>query len=233
MGIRLRQVAFVAEDLPPVEAAIEEHLGLSLCFRDPGVEVFGLRNALYPVGEQLLEVVSPIQPGTTAGRLLEKRGGDGGYMVIFQVEDLAPFRQRVDDGGVRVVFEAVAEGVVGLHLHPSDIGGAIVSVDQSDEWATWPWAGPGWRDHICTAVVQAISAVEIQAEDPEAMASRWSEVLGCPAEGTAIVLDEGEIRFVEVADGRGEGVSAVEFAATQTGELEISGVRILLAPQAG
>ena len=233
MGVRLRQIAFVAEELPSAEAVIEESLGLSLCFRDPGVKVFGLENALYPVGEQLLEVVSPIQSGTAGGRLLEKRGGDGGYMVIFQVDDLGPVRQRLDGAGVRIVFEAVTDGVVGLHLHPSDIGGAIVSVDQTDEWESWPWAGPNWRDHVDTSVVRAISAVEIQAEDPETMANRWSEVLGYPAERTTIVLDEGEIRFVEVTDGRGEGVSAVEFVGDQSEELEISGVRILVTPKEG
>lgn len=233
MGMRLRQVAFVAEDLSLVEATIEESLGLSLCFRDPGVKVFGLKNALYPIGEQLLEVVCPIQPGTTAGRLLEKRGGDGGYMVIFQVDDLASVRQRLNETGVRIVFEAVAQGVLGLHLHPRDIGGAIVSVDQTDEWESWPWAGPSWRDHIDTSVVTAISAVEIQAENPETMARRWSEVLGYPAEKTTIALDEGEVRFVEVTDGRGEGVSAVELVGDQSEELEISGVRILVSPKEG
>ena len=82
-------------------------------------------------------------------------------------------------------------------------------------------------------MVRAISAVEIQAEDPETMANRWSEVLGYPAERTTIVLDEGEIRFVEVTDGRGEGVSAVEFVGDQSEELEISGVRILVTPKEG
>ncbi|MDP6982545.1 MAG: hypothetical protein QGG05_05620, partial [Candidatus Latescibacteria bacterium] len=44
----------VAADLAAVEANIEAHLGLSRCFRDPGVGFFGLDNALYPVGHQLL-----------------------------------------------------------------------------------------------------------------------------------------------------------------------------------
>jgi hypothetical protein len=79
---RLRQVALVARELDPVVAALERTLGLAVAFRDPGVAEFGLRNALFPVGDQFLEVVSPTQPGTTAGRLLERRGGDGGYMVI-------------------------------------------------------------------------------------------------------------------------------------------------------
>ena len=46
-------------------------LDLEVGFRDPGVELFGLRNAVIPVGDTFLEVVSPIKEGTTAGRLLE------------------------------------------------------------------------------------------------------------------------------------------------------------------
>ena len=214
MRMRLRQVVLAATDLAATEAAIVEQLGLSLCYRDPGVATFGLRNALFPVGHQLLEVVSPTQDGTTAGRLLDKRGGDTGYMVILEVDDLDAVRARIADAGARIVFEAVEHGIVGLHLHPADVGGAILSIDRPDTWGEWPWAGPDWRDHVRTDVVTEVVAVEIEANEPAAMAARWSEVLGRPVSGDSptIVLDEGEIRFV-TAGARGEGVSAFELRA--------------------
>ena len=188
--------------------------------------MFGLENVLYPVGEQVLEVVSPVEEDTTAGRLMTKRGGDGGYMVILQVDDLTSFRDRFRETETRVVFEATTEGVTGLHLHPRDVGGAILSVDQTDDWDAWPWAGPGWRDHIRTGVVQRISAVEVQAEFPETMAERWSEVLGRKNTDTSIALDNAEIRFVEATDSRGEGGSGLELVAAQSGDLEICGIRV-------
>ena len=104
--LRLRQIALVATDLASAEAEVTSALGVRLCFRDPGVGVFGLHNALFPVGDQFLEVVSPTREGTTAGRQLAKRGGDGGYMVLVQTDDLAGFRQRFADPGVRVAYEA-------------------------------------------------------------------------------------------------------------------------------
>ena len=213
MRMRLRQVVLAAGDLAAAEAAITERLGLSLCYRDPGVATFGLRNALFPIGHQLLEVVSPTQEGTTAGRLLDKRGGDSGYMVILEVDDIDSMRARIAAAGVRIVFEAVEEGIVGLHLHPADVGGAILSIDRPATWGEWPWAGPDWREHVRTDVVAAVVAVEIEASDPAAMAARWSEVLGRPVTGdtATIVLDEGEIRFVPAGD-RGEGVAAFELA---------------------
>ena len=232
MRTRLRQVALVAEDLPAAEGTIERELGVELCFRDPGVAAFGLVNALWPIGDTLLEVVSPAADGTTAGRLLDKRGGDGGYMVIVQVDDLAEARQRAEAADVRVVFEAVGEGITGLHLHPRDIGGAILSLDETDDWDDWPWAGPRWREHVRVDTVTDILAVEVEAHDPAAMAARWAEVLGTSADGTTVVLDEGEIRFVP-ASARGEGVSGFELAAAEGPDraIELCGCRArLVAP---
>ncbi len=206
MTMRLRQIVMVAEDLDAAEAAIERDLGLELCFRDPGVATFGLRNALFPIGDKLLEVVSPAQPGTTAGRQIDKRGGDSGYMVILEVDDLDALRQRFDEHDARIVFEATADGIVGLHLHPADVGGAILSVDRADTWGEWPWAGPDWRDHVRTGTVTDVLAVVIEADDPSAMAARWGELLGRAVNDATIALDEGEIRFVPTAS-RGEGVS--------------------------
>ena len=79
--MRLRQIALVARELEPVVSDFSAILGIEVAYNDPGVRVFGLENAVMPVGDTFLEVVSPIEGGTTAGRLLERRG-DGGYMVI-------------------------------------------------------------------------------------------------------------------------------------------------------
>lgn len=195
----------VAADLAAAEARIETELGVELCYRDPGVAAFGLRNALFPIGDQLLEVVSPVEDGTTAGRFLDKRGGDGGYMVIFEIDDLPAMRANVAASGARIVYEAKADGIIGIHLHPADVGGAIVSVDATDEWGEWPWAGPDWRSHRRTERVTAVEAVEIAANDPAAMAARWGEVLGVRLTDGALVTDHGRIEFVAAGD-RGEGV---------------------------
>jgi len=233
MRMRLRQIVMVAADLEAAEARIAEQLGLELCYRDPGVATFGLRNALFPIGEQLLEVVSPTREGTTAGRQLDKRGGDGGYMVILEVDDLAPLRQRFDELGARIVFEAEAEGIIGLHLHPADVGGAILSVDQADTWGSWPWAGPSWRDHIRTDVVEAVEAVVIAALDPSAMAKRWGELLDREVVDDSISLsDGGKIRFVRSADGT-EGVCGFRLRASgadHAGDVTICNCAFELAP---
>lgn len=226
--MRLRQIVIVASDLAATERQVTAALGVELCYRDPGVAAFGLRNALFPVGDKLLEIVSPTQPGTTAGRLIDKRGGDSGYMVILEIDDLATMREQIEASGARIVFEAVETGIIGLHLHPGDVGGAILSIDATDHWGEWPWAGADWRDHVRTDVVTDVLAVEIEAHDPAAMAARWATILCRPAVDTAIRLDEGEIRFVPAGD-RGEGVVGFEFAAADGAaqvDVEIGGCRL-------
>ncbi len=215
--MRLRQIALVARNLDPPVADLCTVLGIEVAFRDPGVRVFGLHNAVMPIGDTFLEVVAPVEPDTTAGRYLERRGGDGGYMVILQCDALAAARQRVAALGIRVVWSADLPDIRGTHLHPRDVGGAILSLDAAMPPASWRWAGTDWQQMVRTDVVSEITAVEIQSDDPLTLARRWSQVLARPVAETAagvirIVLDQGAIRFVKSADGRSEGVGGIDVA---------------------
>lgn len=229
--MRLRQLALVAHDLAAAEAAVIDAFDLEVCFRDPSVAEFGLHNALFPIGDKLLEVVSPLGEGTTAGRLLDKRSGDGGYMVLVQTADVESHRAHLAEVGARIVFEAKGRTILGLHVHPRDVGGAILSIDQADPWESWEWAGDDWRPHVRTGVVTDIAAVELQGPDPEGMARRWAEVLGRPlgADGVTVDLDEGVLRFVPDTDGRGEGLGGIEVRAADLArvgdEVEVVGTR--------
>jgi hypothetical protein len=222
--MRLRQIALVAHDLAAAHADIAAVLGVDYAYDDPGLAKYGLRNAVIPIGDTFLEVVSPKQPGTTAGRLLQKRGGDGGYMVILQVDDLALARARVRDASARIADLTDGDGFAFTHIHPKDIGGAILSLDHMTPKERWQWGGPGWQAHVCTETSLAVVAAELQAEDPAKMAARWSEVLGrgALAEGDLwrIRLDQGEIRFVKEADGRGEGLGAFDVAVRDVKQVQ-------------
>jgi len=232
---RLRQIALVAAALEPTIAEIERRLGLAVGFRDPGVEEFGLCNAVFPVGEQFLEVVSPVRAGTTAGRFLERRG-DGGYMVLVQTDDLHGNRARVEQLGVRVVWEISLEDIACVHLHPRDVGGAIVSLDEAVPPESWRWGGPHWPEAVRTDVCTGIDGVEIAAWEPAAMAGRWGEVLAREPrrDGDAfeIALDDATVRFVRAEESRGEGLDALTVRAASPaarGAHTIAGVRVVVA----
>ena len=221
--MRLRQIALVADYLQPVVDDLCAVFGIRVSFNDPGVGTYGLENAVMPIGDTFLEVVAPVRPDTTAGRYLERRGGNGGYMVILQSEDLDADRARFDALGVRVVAKLDRPHARGTHLHPRDVGGAILSVDDMDPPESWEWAGPDWQAAVDTSLVTAITGVAIQAHDAGSLADRWAEVLGCEVatDGVArdINLDEGGIRFVPALDERGDGVSTVRLATNDAEEV--------------
>ncbi len=210
--LRLRQAALVARDLEPVVADLCHVLGTEGVFRDPGVAVFGLHNAVMPLGDTFLEVVSPVRPDASAARWLARRHGDGGYMVIVQTSDLATARRRLAALGVRIVFETTLDDIATIHLHPRDVGGAILSLDAALPPSSWRWAGPDWeaRTRRGTALVGA----ELQGPDPAALAARWAQVLDRPASedgdgGYVIALDDGALSFAAARDERGEGLAGI------------------------
>ncbi|KAI4669672.1 uncharacterized protein J4E88_009954 [Alternaria novae-zelandiae] len=122
---RLRQIALVAEDIERAKQQLTYVLGTEVVFKDPAVEQWGLKNFLIPIGGDFIEVVSPIKPGTTAGRLIEKRG-DGGYMIIMQTEDAKKRREYIEAKGLsRVIFEHSYADSVCIQYHPRGIKGML------------------------------------------------------------------------------------------------------------
>ena len=225
MGLALRQVAIVASDLHRVAMDIGLILNLEACYTDPGVEFYGLKNTLWPLGRQFIEVVAPIRDGTTGGRYLEKRGGDNGYLICTQADDLGPIRKRAADAGVRIITEIHpgASGHEAIQLHPADTGGCIWEIDcihrEDDAGDPWPPAGPQWQAFVNATRVREIVGIEFQSDDPERMASLWSRVSGLPVARAStglpvIEFDGAQIRFAHDEDGRGPGFSAMTLRAS-------------------
>ena len=215
--MKLRQCVFVCKDLESSSAELCDTLGIEVAYRDPGVAKWGLANVVCPTGHDFLEIVSPIQEGTSAGRYIQRRKGDGGYMVILQVADAVKERERITALGVRAVEQKDLAEYKYTHFHPSDTAGVLLSIDQTiapaevapELW--WPPASKDWLRHAHSTVTNGLAGVEIQAADPDAAAALWSKILNRPVEGDIIRLDgDGEIRFVPIADDRGPGVSAFD-----------------------
>ncbi len=215
--MKLRQCVFICKDLESSNAELCDILGIEVAFRDPGVAKWGLANVVCPTGHDFLEIVSPFQAGTSAGRYIDRRKGDGGYMVILQVADAAAERKRVTGLGIRAVAQKDLPEYQYTHFHPSDTTGVLLSLDTTtapagtDPALWWPPAEKDWLKQARSDVTSGLAGVEIQNEDPDKAAALWSKILNRPVEGDIIRLDDdGEIRFVPIADGRGRGISAYD-----------------------
>lgn len=221
MTIQLRQICLVARELPPVIDALEDVLGLARCYVDPNVAAFGLENVLLPIGRNFLEVVAPIREGTAGGRHLDRRGGDGGYMVITQADTLATWRttrQRALDRKVRIAYERDSDDWRLTQLHPADMIASFLEIEWDPEEnfsGRWmPAGGRGWEDKVRQSVTFDFAGVELQGDDPERIAALWAGVLDLPHAGAAddfaIALNNARLRFVPVTDGRGVGLGGID-----------------------
>ncbi len=223
MTIQLRQICLVARELKPVIEDLTQVLGINTCFIDPGVGRFGLENTLMPIGRNFLEVVAPIEENTAGGRYLDRRGGDGGYMVITQLDTLEnqqAVRQRALDNGVRIANEAERDGWHLCQLHPGDMIASFLEIEYDkfeDFNGNWmPVGGTGWEDKVKQDVTDDYLGVELQSADPVTLAELWGKVAGLPVEREgaelSMRLNNATIRFVEADDGRGAGLGGLDVA---------------------
>ncbi|MGH7789591.1 MAG: VOC family protein [Candidatus Binatia bacterium] len=214
--MRLRQIAFAARDLDATVADLRAGLGLGAPFHDPGVAIFGLRNAVLPLGDTFLEVVSPVEAETAAGRYMHRQGGDCGYMVMVQVEDTDAARRRAAALGVRTVWSIDLDDIRGTHFHPRDLGGPLLSVDTPTPPTAWRWAGDDWPQRSAAGAPGTLVGVEMTCPDPAAVAHRWAELLGRPlAQAGAtwrIDLDGSALRFTAVPAGTAGGIAAIDLS---------------------
>jgi hypothetical protein len=170
--------------------------------------------------------------------------------VITQCDDLATRRQRCEAIGVRIANEIGYPEYRELQLHPRDVGAAMLSFSwQKDARSPGgPWhpaavqsSGTPLSNALgspSAAPRPAMTAAELQSEDPERLARRWSQIIERPVvtrDGQrTIALDDATLRFSEVGDGRGEGLAGLDLHctdATRRGLVLICGIRFrLIAP---
>jgi methylmalonyl-CoA/ethylmalonyl-CoA epimerase len=90
----------------------------------------GIRNAILPLGDAVIELIEPINPGEgPLGKFLETRG-EGVYMMGWEVEDLEKAIKQLQANGVRLVNaepEARAKGA-NIFIHPKSAHGLMIEL---------------------------------------------------------------------------------------------------------
>ena len=206
----IRQIVMVSSLRDPIVSDLCNLFECKVAFNDPGVSHFGLENAVIPIGTDFLEVVSPVKTNTTAGRYLKKRDGDGGYMIIIQVDEFANSKDLVLENKINIVWETDLPDAKAIHLHPKQMGGAILSLDWMNPKASWKWAGPNWEEYI-SGPVKGVNGAEIQSDNPQSMFDDWRKIFPnqrLDLENLIIYFDNTFICFKFDEDGRGPGISS-------------------------
>ena len=106
----------------------------------------------------------------------------------------APRRRCRDPRGLRGVE---LPDILDVHLHPRDVGGAIVALDAPVPPGSWRWGGPAWEGRVPDHGPGRSPARRSPPPTRTRMAGRWAHVLGAPLQdGATLVLDDGgELRF--------------------------------------
>jgi len=146
-------------------------------------------------------------------------------MVITQagspaVQDAA--KAHAEDLGVRIAMQHDNKTGNYLQFHPADTGGAFFELDWdsvNDPTGHWPPAdGDGWQDKINRTIIGDLVGVELQGDDPAALADKWSALTGLALEPRAGIPTLGfanaGLGFVKATAGRGDGLGGLDVTCT-------------------
>jgi methylmalonyl-CoA epimerase len=134
MFARIDHIGVAVDDLDEGIARYETAYGMTLVHRETVTEQ-GVEAVLLDVGENHVELLSPLGPDTPVGRFLA-RHGPGLHHVAYQTTDIAAVLARLKADGARLVDETPRTGIRGskvAFLHPAASGGVLTEIVQPAE----------------------------------------------------------------------------------------------------
>jgi methylmalonyl-CoA epimerase len=134
MLARIDHIGVAVSDLDAALALYGESLDLALVHRET-VESQGVEAVLLDVGENHVELLSPLADDTPVGKFLAKRG-PGLHHVAYQTPDIEAELERLRAAGMRLIDETPRTGIrnsLVAFLHPSSSGGVLTEIVQPAE----------------------------------------------------------------------------------------------------
>jgi methylmalonyl-CoA/ethylmalonyl-CoA epimerase len=130
--VRPSQIDHVGIAVVDLEAAVERYrttLGLEPSHRER-MDDQGVEEVLFEVGSSFVQLLGALDPDTSVGRFLERRG-EGVHHVGYRVGSVAEALDQLRAAGVRLIDEAPRRGSRGTTIafvHPKDMGGVLVEL---------------------------------------------------------------------------------------------------------
>jgi methylmalonyl-CoA epimerase len=134
MFARIDHIGVAVEDLDAAIALYDESLDLDLAHRET-VEAQGVEAVLLDVGENHVELLSPLGPDTPVGKFLAKRG-PGLHHVAYQTPDIEATLEELKAAGMRLIDESPRTGIRNskvAFVHPASSGGVLTEIVQPAE----------------------------------------------------------------------------------------------------
>ena len=131
---RLNHVAIAVPDLTAAAALYRDTLGANVgAVQD--LPEHGVSVVFVDVGNTKIELLQPLGDGSPIAAFLEKNPAGGMHHVCYEVDDIIAARDRLKAGGARVLGngdpKTGAHGKPVLFLHPKDLFGTLVELEQA------------------------------------------------------------------------------------------------------
>ena len=218
---KLRQVAFMVNDLKEAEGLYRKTLGMESC-RSEELSNFRLANSVLPAGNgTFVELLQPTSPDSAGARFLSRRG-EAPYLLIFETREYNKLINRLKANDIRITGESDRPQTRSAFLHPSATNGAFLEiVEVKDAVNPWPSAGPDWQKEQVQPLTRQLKQVAILVKDLDQATQRWGDLFGIQAtkrfqisftdlEIAVLPLGDGNT-FIELAQPTSEDTSSARF----------------------
>ena len=129
MFARIDHVGVAVEQLDQAIELYRDSFGMQLAHREI-VEEQGVEAVLLDVGENHVELLSPLGADTPVGKFLAKKG-PGLHHVAYQTSDIDAELERLKAAGLKLIDEQPRTGIRGSRvafLHPAATGGVLTEI---------------------------------------------------------------------------------------------------------
>lgn len=131
---RLNHVAIAVPDLAVGAAVYRDMLGAKVSAPQPEPE-HGVTVVFVELGNAKIELLEPLGEGSPIAKFLSSNPAGGIHHLCYEVDDILAARDRLLAQGARVLGDGEprigAHGKPVLFLHPKDVLGTLVELEQA------------------------------------------------------------------------------------------------------
>lgn len=198
--LRLRQVCVASMELEPAVEILTRIFEQAPCHTSELSE-YGLQNALFAMGGSFLEIVAPTRPDTAVERFIKRTGGTGGYMAIFDCEDVSNRKEIAKSLDITPIVDQSRPNADLLQLDPKATGLTMLEFDHhqngEDRLGHYEWAGEGWQSALNEDV--DFSGISVTSDELPKRQQQWHSLFRTERNALMIngliQLDHGYIQF--------------------------------------
>ena len=131
MFTKIHNVIIAVKNVEEAAKEYTDNFGFQVS-KSGAVPELGIKNALFPIGDAIIELIEPLTPGQgPVAKFLQTRG-EGLYMIELEVENMDSSIQSLSEKNVRLLGtdpESRAKGGQ-VYIHPQSTKGVLIQLVQ-------------------------------------------------------------------------------------------------------